>query len=73
MCSMKKSDQPIEVIGPIGLEKYIKTVMEISSTYLSYPIKITELSPNESHDLGWRSDIKGKKNYYNFTLLEFLR
>ena len=58
MCSMKKSNQAIELIGPVGLERYVKAALEVSATYIPYDLKIVELEPNKVHDLGIKTDVK---------------
>jgi ribonuclease BN (tRNA processing enzyme) len=56
---MKKSNQSIELIGPVGLERYIKAALEVSATYIPYDLKMVELEPDKVHDLGIRTDVKG--------------
>ncbi|WP_043932858.1 ribonuclease Z [Bacillus sp. EB01] len=41
--SFQGGDSEVEVIGPKGIDTFIRTSLRISGTYLKYPLKITEL------------------------------
>lgn len=38
------SIEPVNLYGPVGLEKFLETALQISGTHLSYPITIHELT-----------------------------
>ncbi len=44
--SMDGSKKPLTVFGPPGLSQMVTTVLELSSTYLNYPLEIHEVSPS---------------------------
>lgn len=57
MCSMKGVHQSIEVIGPLGLKKFLEAAFEVSEAYLSYQLTVTELMKDQVYDLGWKDGI----------------
>lgn len=52
MCLLCPGREPLTVFGPTGIEKFIRTALEASETYLTYTLNINELVPGKTHDLG---------------------
>lgn len=42
--SFQGGEEPIELYGPIGLENYVRTSLQVTKTHLSYPLHFIELS-----------------------------
>ncbi len=45
-------DQPVKVFGPVGIQAYIDSNMKLSSTYLTYPLEVSELEEGLVKALG---------------------
>jgi ribonuclease Z len=41
-----RGDKPVEIIGPKGIEQWIRTTLKFSSLHLPYPLSIVEMPPN---------------------------
>ncbi|MEG0629235.1 ribonuclease Z [Enterococcus viikkiensis] len=41
--SFQGGEEPIEIYGPAGLEKYVRTSLQVTKTHLSYPLQFIEL------------------------------
>lgn len=42
--SFQGGDEPVEIYGPVGLEKYVRTALQVSKTHLAYPLQFIEVS-----------------------------
>ncbi|RUS66083.1 Ribonuclease BN [Saezia sanguinis] len=43
--SMSTGPQPLTVYGPPGIRRYLETVLEMTASYLTYPLTINEIQP----------------------------
>lgn len=44
--------EPVRCIGPVGLERLIRTSLDLSATYITYKLEIIELEEGKVRDLG---------------------
>ncbi|MGX7203631.1 ribonuclease Z [Enterococcus pingfangensis] len=42
--SFQGGEEPVEIYGPAGLEKYVRTSLQVTKTHLAYPLQFIELS-----------------------------
>lgn len=41
--SFQGGEEPVEIYGPVGLENYVRTSLQVTKTHLSYPLHFVEI------------------------------
>ena len=54
MRTMKKAENPVHIVGPVGIASLVQNALTLSQTFLPYGITFTELETGKSLDLGER-------------------
>lgn len=54
MRTMKKAENPVHIVGPVGIASLVQNALTLSQTFLPYAITFTELETGKSIDIGVR-------------------